>query len=78
MSSICPKTRRTAIVRAQVAQRRGYFCAYSKEEHNETLNSVGNPETGHPGTNKDGVQIFFNVTGAGAAYTYGTWAVTAP
>jgi hypothetical protein len=56
----------------------GYFCAYDEEEQKASHNAVGDPATGHDGANKDGAQIYYNVTAAGAAYAYGTWAVTAP
>jgi hypothetical protein len=57
----------------------GYFCAYSEVETNVELDDEpSDPETALGGANKHGAQIYWEVLGTGAAYGYGSWAVTAP
>jgi hypothetical protein len=56
----------------------GYFCAYGVNEENVALNDVSNPSSGDFGADEDGAQIVLLIPGAGPAFDYGTWAVTAP
>jgi hypothetical protein len=56
----------------------GYFCAYDTTDINAAHNSVEDAELGEYGANKDGAEVFYTATATGAAYAYGTWAVTAP
>lgn len=57
----------------------GYFCVYAHEQSNLTVDGKPeDPADGLGGANKDGAQFYFTISGAGASYVYGTWAVTAP
>jgi hypothetical protein len=56
----------------------GYLCVYEAVQSNTGYINTFDPSTGDNGISKFGFSIYFNFASAGSAYSYGSWAVTAP
>ena len=57
----------------------GHLCVYERTSGARSLGAVYNPTTGNSSTvSRLGFGIYFDSTGTGGAWSYGSWAVTAP
>ena len=56
----------------------GHLCIYETDAVNGSLSAIEDPASGGLGAGTAGFMTYYTVGGAGAAYAYGSWSVTAP